>query len=146
MRSVLGPVVQKLEEKHGKGKWLAVYGGDTALLEKPDLGACIEWMKQDFSPLVMSVQGWEECDNFVDFMFRYEEEKDAKGRTVYGGVIEGQLVGGSKVYLGETFRTLLTAVIDVDAKGRVGSQELEFAKEKGLKIVRVAPANQRFTY
>ena len=57
---------------------------------------------------------------------------------------EGQLVGGSKVYLGEEFRALLTGIVNIDA--RVGTEELEFANKVGVKIIRVEPAMQRFNY
>ena len=90
-------------------------------------------------------------------MARYPEEKDENGRTLYGGVKDGVLVGGTKVrhsliwsqergkfgfsgtfftlsfciftstqvYLGADFRSLLTGMVSIDARGRVGVQEVK---------------------
>ena len=146
VKTVLAPTLEHLDRKHGAGGWLAVYGGDIWVADNPDLGACMQWVKQEYKPYIMAVQGWEKCDNFVDYVYKYEEDKDGQGRTLYGGLKEGQLVGGSKVYLGEEFRALLTGIVNIDARGRVGTQELEFASKVGLKIIRVEPAMQRFNY
>ena len=58
------------------------------MADKPDLGACMHWVKQVCRPYMMAVQGWKECDDFVDLFFKYEEEVDEEGR-LYGGVKEG---------------------------------------------------------
>ena len=146
VKSILGPVVEDLDRNHGARKWLAVYGGDTWVEDSPDLGACMYWVKHVYKPHVMSVQGWEEHDEFVDYVYRYEEKKDAQGRTLYGGVSDGELVGGSQVYLGSEFLTYLTGVVNVDARGRVGTQELDYARKVGVQIITVEPALQRYKY
>ena len=146
VKTVLAPTIDHLDTKHGAGKWLAVYGGDTWVEDKPDLGACMHWVKQVYKPHMVAVQGWDECDEFVDFVFKYEAEKDDQGRTVYGGVKDGHLVGGTKVYLGEPFRRVLTGIVNIDARGRVGTQELEFARKVGVEILQVEPAEPRNKY
>ena len=95
---------------------------------------------------MVAVQGWEEHDDFVDFVFMYKEKKDDQGRTLYGGVMDGELVGGSKVYLGEQFRKVLTSIVNIDARGRVGTQELDFARSVGVDLLQVEPAEPRNTY
>ena len=72
---------------------------------------------------------------------RYPEEKDGNGRTLYGGVRDGNIVGGTKVsfdsklrfsmffiltqvYLGPDFKSILTGMVSIDAQGRVGVQEV----------------------
>ena len=133
---------------------------------------------------LLAVQGWDEVDDFVDYLWRwnclnmlwyiyirlkrialhcrwtfidlfnlysfetrYPEEKDEDGRTLYGGMKDGALVGGTKVsqfnnsilsgiftpmfwspqvYLGSDFRSLLTGMVSIDARGRVGMQEVSF--------------------
>ena len=142
----LKPLLAQIEWQHGTGGWLAVYGGDTWVEEKPDLGACMHWIKEVYKPTVLAVQGWEERDQFVDYVYRYEEETDETGRLLYGGVRNGRLIGGSKVYLGNQFRDLLTGVVDIDSKGRVGTQELEYAKRLGLNIMKVSLAEARYSY
>ena len=146
VKTVLAPAMESLDKKHGAGGWLAVYGGDTWVEDKPDLGACMHWVKQVYKPYMMAVQAWEECDEFVDFVYKYEEEKDEQGRTLYGGVKDGKLVGGSKVYLGEEFRRVLTGIVNIDARGRIGTQELAFAWQVGVDMLMVGPAEPRYSY
>ena len=146
VKTVLAPTIEHLDRKHGAGGWLAVYGGDTWVEDKPDLGACMHWVKQLYKPYIMAVQGWEECDEFVDFVYKYEEEKDEQGRTLYGGVKDGKLVGGSKVYLGEEFRRVLTGIVNIDSRGRIGTQELAFAWQVGVDMLMVGPAEPRYSY
>ena len=146
VKTVLGPTMEHLDRKHGAGRWLAVYGGDTWVEDKPDLGACMHWVKQVYKPYMMAVQGWEEFDKFVDFVYKYEEDKDGQGRTLYGGLKEGELVGGSKVYLGEEFRRVLTGIVNIDARGRVGTQEIAFAWQVGVDMLMVWPSEPRYSY
>ena len=81
-----------------------------------------------------AVQCWPEVDKHVDYILKYPKEIDENGRTIYGGIKNGQPIGGTGIYLGENFKSLLTGVIDIDSKGRVGTQEIEYAKSMGLKI------------
>ena len=46
-------------------------------------------------------------------------------------------IGGTKIYLSEDFQRIMTAVINVDSRGRVGTQEIEYAKTKGLNLINV---------
>ena len=52
------------------------------------------------------------------------------------------LLGGTSVYLGAEFRSVLSGVVNISARGRIGSQELEFARKMGIKVVDVSPADQ----
>ena len=81
-----------------------------------------------------AVQCWPEVDKHVDYILKYPKEIDENGRTIYGGIKNSQPIGGTGIYLGENFKSLLTGVIDIDSKGRVGTQEIEYAKSMGLKI------------
>ena len=38
--------------------------------------------------------------------------------------MEFQLIGGTGIYLSEEFREIITAVIDIDSRGRIGPQEI----------------------
>lgn len=116
VKVALDKALAPLEDLHGPGRWLAVYGGDTFIQDAPDLGAAMHFLKNKYNPPLLAVQGWDETDSFVDYVWRYPDEQDSTGRTVYGGVVEGQLVGGSKVYLGQQFREVLTGLISIDAR------------------------------
>ena len=135
----LSPILDNLEMAHGRGKWLAVYGGDTFVEESPDLGAVMAFVKKNYEAPLLSIQGWPEVDDFVDYILRYEEEKDSTGRILYGGVRDGILIGGTKIYLGPHFRKILTGVINVDARGRIGRAEVAFAREIGINVIDVLP-------
>ena len=144
VKSSLDPVLSSISAQHGGSRgWMAVYGGDTYDPANPCLGSCMHHVKTKFSPYLLSVQGWPEVDQFVDFVLRYEQRLDEKGQIVYGGVKDdATLLGGTSVYLGAEFRSVLSGVVNISARGRIGSQELEFARKMGIKVVDVSPADQ----
>ena len=41
---------------------------------------------------------------------------------------------------------MLTGIVNIDARGRVGTQEVEFAKQVGVEILQVEPADPRYNY
>merc|ERR1712113_758832 len=138
VRSSLQPVLNNISNLHGGSRgWMAVYGGDTY----------DPYVKTQFSPYILSVQGWPEVDNFVDFVLKYEEERDQKGNIVYGGVLDNKtLLGGTSIYLGEDFRSILSGVVNISARGRIGTVELDFARHVGLNVIDVSPADAAREY
>jgi len=144
----LRPVLTNLDNLHGPQKWMAVYGGDDYDPQNPDLGACMQFIKKEFKPTVISVQSWDSVDDFVDYVYFYEEQFDETGRHVYGGASTScdnqvKLVGGSSIYLSQDFLSVLSGVVNISAKGRIGTQEIEYAKSVGLNVLEVAPADPR---
>ena len=135
----LSPILDQFQAKHGACKWLAVYGGDSYIKEKPDLGAVMAFVREQYDIPLLSVQGWPEVDDFVDYVLMYDEERDMNGRTLYGGVADGKLFGGTKVYLSKEFQKLLRGVVNLDAKGRIGKAEVEYAREIGINVIDVVP-------
>ena len=131
--------LDEIQSLHGPGNWLAVYGGDTFVEESPDLGAVMVFVKNTYQVPLLSVQGWSEVDDFVDYVMICDEEKDSNGRIVYGGVSDGKLYGGTKIYLGSDFRNILGGVINVDARGQIGKAEVTYARDIGLKVIDVVP-------
>merc|ERR1712227_600629 len=75
-----------ITNKHGNGSWLAVYGGDSYIPDKPDLGTVMAFVKNKYNVPILSIQGWPEIDNFVDYTWMYKAEKDENERILYGGV------------------------------------------------------------
>jgi len=146
VRQCLGEFGETLETKHGHGRWLGVYGGDTFIEKSPDLGAAMHFLKSRFSLPLLAVQGWDEVDDFVDYLWRYPEEKDGNGRTLYGGVRDGNIVGGTKVYLGPDFKSILTGMVSIDAQGRVGVQEVEYARRQGVPLIELGPLLPKNSY
>ena len=148
VRASLQPVLTNISQLHGGSRgWMAVYGGDTYDPSKPCLGSCMHYVKSQFSPYILSVQGWPEVDNFVDFVLKYEEQRDQKGEIVYGGVREDKtLMGGTSVYLGDDFRSILSGVVNISARGRIGTVELDYARHVGLNVIDVSPADAAREY
>lgn len=148
VKSSLQPVLSNISNQHGGSRgWMAVYGGDTYDPANPCLGSCMHYVKSQFSPYLLSVQGWPEVDSFVDFVFKYEEQLDQKGRIVYGGVSEDKtLLGGTSIYLSEDFRSILSGVVNISARGRIGTVELDYARHVGLNVIDVAPADAAREY
>merc|ERR1711902_102716 len=148
VRASLQPVLNSISNQHGGSRgWMAVYGGDTYDPANPCLGSCMHYVKTQFSPYILSVQGWPEVDNFVDFVLKYEEQRDQKGNIVYGGVLDNKtLLGGTSIYLGEDFRSILSGVVNISARGRIGTVELDFARHVGLNVIDVSPADAAREY
>ena len=84
-----------------------------------------------------AVQCWPGVDEHVDYIWKYPKETDENGRTIYGGVKNELPIGGTNIYLSEDFRKILTGVIDVDSRGLIGPQEIEYAKRLGLNVTNV---------
>ena len=83
------------------------------------------------------MQCWPEVDSHVDYLWKYSKQIDGNGRTIYGGIENGQPIGGTSIYLSENFKNILTGVIDVDSKGQIGPQEVEYAKLIGLTVTKI---------
>ena len=148
VKSSLAPVLTNITNTHGGShRWMAVYGGDTYDPARPCLGCCMHHVKSEFSPYILSVQAWPEVDQFVDFVLKYDEVKDTNGDVVYGGVLDNKtLLGGTSIYLGEEFRSVLTGVVNISARGRIGTVELDYARHVGLKVIDVSPADAARQY
>ena len=126
-----------VQENCHQKRWMAIFGGDTFVEEKPDLGTVIFHVKEKYNPILVAVQCWAEFDPHVDYVWKYASEKNENGRTIYGGFLNEKPVGGTGIYLGEEMCQILEGVINVQAQGKVGSLELEYAKTKNLKIINV---------
>ena len=94
------------------------------------------FIKQKYNPVLVAVQCWDEFDSHIDYIWRYDNE--INGKIIYGGFDENGIpIGGTGIYLSEEFREIITAVIDIDSRGRIGPQEIDFARSKGLKIIHI---------
>ena len=124
-------------QENSSKRWIAIFGGDTFVEEKPDLGAVIYHVKQKYNPILVAVQCWAEFDSHVDYVWKYASEKNENGRTIYGGILNEKPVGGTGIYLGEEMCQILEGVVNVQAQGKVGTLELEYAKTKNLKIIKI---------
>ena len=120
--------------------WLLVFGGDTAIESKPDLGMLVKRLRSttapwpaplgarsewSVAPTVLAVQCWEEVDDHIDFVYVYPSDWH-EGRQLWGGVVDGRPRAATAVYLGPEITPRLTAVIAAGGGG-IAAQELRYA-------------------
>jgi hypothetical protein len=110
MEKVMEEMIQELDGKHGKGKWLLVFGGDPANAEKPDIGYFVKRLKEKHPEIpLLAIQADEYkkygVGDYVDFVYYYPTQRGEAGNILYGGYDEssGALFGSSRFYLGEKF-------------------------------------------
>ena len=134
------------EEEREPASFVAVYGGDTFVPDKPDLGAVMHAIKEEYDISICSVQGWDQTDEHVDHVYMYEISRSPEGREQYGGFDHrsGEKLGGSAVYLGEEWLEQTRAIVAIEPRGRVGTQELKYAQELNAVPVLLVPAVPRF--
>ena len=127
---------------------ILIFGGDTAVREKPDIGIIIKGLKESphlltgWNLRLLSVQSWKEVQSHVDMVRYYPEEGH------YGGFDKetGSPVGGTAVYLGPSWLKHTAAVLAVDPRGRVGLAELAYVEShapEGLAVIKCV-AEPRF--
>ena len=147
----IGAVGKKLDvalKEYLRTPLCVAFGGDTFVKEQPDLGAVVKEFK-DRHPgtTVLSVQCWPEVDKHVDMVYKYEHIIYPEHKSLsWGGIHRGKLTGGTSVYLSDEWLrndSFDCTLVDISAEGRVGKQEVEYAKQKNVDIVRV-DAEPRF--
>jgi len=128
--------------KQFKKPWLAAFGGDSCIEDRPDLGAVMKRIKEKFNMPLMAVQCWSEFDSHVDLLYLYPKVSyDEDSNLMWGGVRkDGKAVGGTAVYLSDDWtnnEAFNLTVIDVGSRGKIGTQEIAFAKTKQLTIISI---------
>ena len=110
--------------------------------DRPDLGAVMKRLKEKFNMPLLAVQCWNEYDSHVDIIYLYPKVSYAESSSLtWGGVTkEGCAVGGTAVYLSDEWinnDAFNLTVINVGSKGKVGTQEIAFAKSKNLTLIEI---------
>ncbi|GIL83789.1 hypothetical protein Vretimale_10465 [Volvox reticuliferus] len=137
------PMIQDIRCRCGEKRWLGIYGGDKADGSAPDLGWLMKRLQDEHGCDLLAVQAGGKPDAHTTFHFIPErqtkyDEGSGQTRTLYGGVYDGKLVGGSRIYLAEELvkpdsrgQRLLTGLIAAGG-GRIAMQELLHADDVGL--------------
>eukprot|EP00195_Chlamydomonas_chlamydogama_P012718 CAMPEP_0202891296 /NCGR_PEP_ID=MMETSP1392-20130828/1391_1 /ASSEMBLY_ACC=CAM_ASM_000868 /TAXON_ID=225041 /ORGANISM="Chlamydomonas chlamydogama, Strain SAG 11-48b" /LENGTH=234 /DNA_ID=CAMNT_0049575001 /DNA_START=12 /DNA_END=716 /DNA_ORIENTATION=- len=152
----LHPSLRRIENKcHGK-PFLAIYGGDKAVEERPDLGWLMKQVQERYNCHILAIQSAGVPDAHVDFSFVCEQQFEKAKRTgpdgqehevdevLYGGTRNGVPVGGSRYYLGAQLikpsshggKRLLTCCW-VMGGGGVALDEVKYADEQAVPWVYV---------
>lgn len=145
----LQKIVTRLNGKHGKGKWLASYGGDPFYAEKPDVAYIMNKINGHGVPIIAIC-----CDKYAPYMVGengelatgpsykmlgngaavvYKTEVSSDGSILFGGIDkEGKPVGATRYVLklfGERLREHFAF-----GGGKIALQEYQLAKTIGLKV------------
>ncbi|KAG2487822.1 hypothetical protein HYH03_013539 [Edaphochlamys debaryana] len=141
--AALRPHLEAVRERCGGRRWLAVYGGDIAREDAPDLGWLCRLLQAEQGADLLAVQSAGAPDEHTEYHYAPEQQLDEQGGVLYGGTRDGVLVGGSRVYLApeltdrdEHGRRLLTGVFAAGGGG-VANQELQYVDRIGLPWVYV---------
>ncbi|KAI9302619.1 hypothetical protein BJ944DRAFT_116853 [Cunninghamella echinulata] len=150
--------IDKVVEEFNKtynNNWIAVYGGDKNQGEHhPDIGYIMYYLKHHhripIAAIIMKDNSTIEIKDafWLDLIFYTEFNKDINGQILYGGLYQNQLVGATKVYLGDQWtdpslsssilknknkKRLLDHVMAIGG-GNISFQEIKYAFEKGISI------------
>ena len=106
------------------------------------MGAVMKRLKDKFDMPLLAVQCWQEYDSHVDIVYLYPKVAyEESSSLTWGGVTkEGRVVGGTAVYLSEEWMrndAFNLTVINVGSRGKVGTQEINFAKSKNLTMIEI---------
>jgi len=157
-------MIRALNKKHGKGNWVAVFGGDDYDPKNPDVAHVRHYLRTRHKVPIFAVQSdivdkkWGGVDSGFDYaMYVPTDMKPAsdpsgKPQILWGGVAKGgKPVGATKGYLGSTFLNegKMKGVIAVGG-GPIALAEAQYARKQGLPVTylraeaRNAEANGRW--
>ena len=123
---------------YGKEKWLAIFGGDPNVAERPSIGTVVAHLGGKWNVPVLAVQCDEwTVDPYVTFAFYYPTCKDSIGRTLFGGTDEnGHLAGATAVYLSDGICAAGLRGVYTFGGGKISVSEMKYASTVlGLPIL-----------
>ncbi|GAX81825.1 hypothetical protein CEUSTIGMA_g9253.t1 [Chlamydomonas eustigma] len=155
LMDALSPSLKAIQSRCAGAPFLAVYGGDKAVKERPDLGWLMKRIQDEYNCKLAAVQSAGEPDEHSDFCFvakqQFETLKKMNSagqeeefqQVLYGGTRNGVPVGGARYYLGPEFiasthgaAPLLKSVF-VLGGGGIALEEIQYADQKGVTWVYV---------
>ncbi|MBU0745050.1 MAG: hypothetical protein KKE11_06790 [Gammaproteobacteria bacterium] len=155
--SKVDAVVSNLNSLYGEGRWIAVFGGDAYVADKPDIAHIVRYLKEVQGVPVLAVQsdvvvGWGGVDKYIDYV-RYIptvrvpvldlhgkpvfENDEVKTNILWGGFIDGKPAGPTGTYLGDAFINEVNPVIKMVVAiggGPITLEEIQYAYEHGVDI------------
>ena len=150
-------VTQELNSIYGKGRWVAVFGGDSYNPEKPDIGAVMKHLKESSKAPILAIQSdvviqWGGVDKHIDYVHyvpttqipelglddkQIISEGKPKMKIVWGGFVNGKPAGPTAVYLGAKLVSgadpLIKGVISIGG-GPIALEEVKYASKKGIPV------------
>ena len=146
----LDKFAQGLDQRYGKGRWLAVFGGDPFDQAKPDVAHMTRYLQEKHATPVMAfqndvVKGWGGVDKQLDFVHyvptAYEKKQQPDGSSkevvIWGGFRDGKPQGPTASYLGSDLlsgpQPRLKAMVVIGG-GDIAAQEAVYAKQQGVDV------------
>lgn len=139
---VLDKVADQLDAEYGKGRWLAVFGGDPYKADAPDVASLVRYLQEQRSVPVLALQSdevkeWGGVDQHLDYVHYVPTTTDASSQIVWGGFLDGKPAGPTAAYLGDDFiggkNPRLKGVVAVGG-GEIAGQEAIYAKQHGIPL------------
>jgi hypothetical protein len=140
----MDPVIASLDEQYGKGKWLAVFGGDPLKADSADIAQVMRYLQHDKGVPLLAIQSdkvkeWGGVDKHLDYV-HYVPTDMVDGKIAWGGLVGGKPVGPTAEYLGADFTSgsnaPLKQVIAVGG-GPITRDELQLAAKSGVGVAYV---------
>lgn len=134
-------IIEELNKKYGEKKWLAIYGGDHANPEKPDIGLLMQYLSQKGVD-TMAIQSdyvikvWDApLDDFVSHKLYYPADFQVD-QVKWGGVDPpDHLRGATKYYLSdEMIQNPKFKGLMVFGGGLIAKQEVHYAVKKWVPV------------
>ncbi|MBS2035220.1 hypothetical protein JST97_09535 [bacterium] len=138
----LDQLADQFDAQYGKGRWLAVFGGDAYKQDAPDVAHLVRHLQEQRAVPALAIQSdkvkeWGGVDKQIDLVHYVPTTLGADGKIVWGGFVEGKPVGPTAAYLGEDFiggqSPRLKAVVAVGG-GEIAGQEAVYARQHGIPV------------
>ncbi len=131
-------IVDKLNRQFGTNNWLAIFGGDPANKEKPDIGFAMHYLATKHNVPILAAQADEYkkygVGDHVTYAYYYPTQRNDSGQILYGGVRDGKPVGSTATYLSDAFiQNGLKGIIALGG-GPIAKEEIDYARKKGLEV------------
>lgn len=132
----------QFDAEYGKGRWLAVFGGDPYKADAPDVAHLVRHLQETRAVTVMALQSdkvkeWGGVDKEIDLVHYVPTTTGADGKIVWGGFVDGKPAGPTAAYLGEDFiggqNPRLKGVVAVGG-GEIAGQEAQYARQHGIPV------------
>jgi hypothetical protein len=150
--------IMQIDKSYGRGKWIAVFGGDGFKVDKPDIAHVMKHLKYRHGVPLLAIQSdivkqWGGVDAHIDFV-RYVptvevpvlgpdgtqiiESGKPKANIFWGGFIDDQPRGPTGTYLGPAFlggpNSPLKQLVVVGG-GPISLSEAKYAYEQGVEVI-----------
>lgn len=134
-------IIVNCNRKYGEKKWLAIYGGDRADPEKPDIGLLMQYLSQKGvdTAAIQSDYVIKACDSplddFVSHKFYYPADFQYD-KVKWGGVDPpDRLRGATRYYLSnELIQSPRFKGLIVFGGGLIAKQEIQYAMSKSVPV------------